>query len=616
MSTTNTPPPKTETMDMPPGPPKANTSGPAKKAAVLPKKTIRERFLHRLPHYTGPYSVGYMDIEVPARDPRPVSNLQRDGKPVLRLDTVLMAVYYPCDVRRDLQFPEKSKTLRRVTWMPRPRVATAKGYAKFLNVPSLPVTAYLACTTLFTMLPAFRNTKLAGHWPHDVLEDKGPTGEHARVEEADPNDRPTFPVIIFTHGLGGSRLCYSSICGELASFGFIVVALEHRDGSGARTHVSLPGNVEASEIDLSTATIYDHGNDERNKKGKKVQRRRQQGVKPYYVVDYILPKDNVQDTSPHNSRGVDQKLRSAQIELRLQEIKETYYVLQLINSGRGDEVAAMNLRKKGNVGSSSMGLKGINWDDWKGRMFMNNMTMMGHSFGGAATVHLCRDNSLAWIGQGVVLDVWGQGTPLPGSDSTDQVSKPLISISSEAFMHWKENFDRVVGFCNEARENGALCWMMTIVGSTHLSMSDFAVLYPYWLSLFTKTMVNPTRSFYLTVAASLEFLKIVLPPDQTKYNKWVDEQLLRSAEAPSEPDEAMTLDHAPDDKYVAWRLKIPNEWSVRVSAWFRRQWRWLTFRVSDDDALGQGLSNFGEEQEIWMHLCPIKDQMKEYLSQR
>ncbi|KAH7313583.1 platelet-activating factor acetylhydrolase, isoform II-domain-containing protein [Stachybotrys elegans] len=615
METQTVEPGRTESMSMPAGPAEASSSRVAKKAAVTPKMTFRERILHRLPHYTGPYNVGYMDIEVPAREPRPISDLRRDGKPVLRLDTVLMAIYYPCDVRRDLKSPETAQNLHRVNWMPRPRVATAKGYAKFLNAPSLPVTAYLACTTLFTMLPAFRNAKIAGHWPEDMLKDSGPTGQQARREESDPTDRPTFPVIIFTHGLGGSRLCYSAICGELASFGFIVVALEHRDGSGARTHVSLPSNVEANEVESSTAVFVSHEDDAKDNSNKrKVRRRRKNNVNPYYVVDYILPKDNAQDTSPNNPRGVDHKLRSAQIELRLQEIKEAYYVLELINSGRGEEVASMNLRKKGNVGSSSLGLNGIKWDDWKGRMFMNNMTIMGHSFGGATTVQLCREQSLKWIGQGVVLDAWGQGTPPANDETGGRVNKPIISIASEAFMHWKENFDRVLEFCEEARDSGHLAWMLTIVGSTHLSMSDFAVLYPHWLSLLAKTMVNPKRAFYLTVAASLEFLKLTLPPEQTKYNQWVDEQLLRSAEPPLEPEEPLRPDHAPDDEHVAVRLKIPNEWSVRARMWFRRLWQRIVCSAHEDEEFGNGLQDFGEDEEIWTHMCPMRSQLEEYLS--
>ncbi|PNY29047.1 Platelet-activating factor acetylhydrolase [Tolypocladium capitatum] len=592
-------------------PPKADAQAPRKSAAA-PHKTLRERFLHRLPHYTGPYNVGYMDIEVPAREPRPVSNLKRDGKPVLRLDTVLMAVYYPCDLGKHLESSDGA-SLHRVNWMPHPRVATAKGYAKFLNMPSAPITAYLACTSLFTMLPAFRNAKLADHWPEGVLKDQGPSVQRAREQGQSGSERPKFPVIIFSHGLGGSRLCYSSICGELASFGFVVVALEHRDGSGARTYVSLPSDVEAAQIESQTAEIHTGNEDQDYAKHKRVWRRKEADPNPYYTVDYILPKDNAQDTSPHSPRGVDRRLRSAQVELRVEEIKEAYYVLGLINGGRGDEVARMNLRKKGNIGASPLGLRGIRWDSWGGSMFLDKVTAMGHSFGGATTVKLCRSNSLTWLGQGVILDAWGQGTPLRGTDPRDAVGKPIISISTEAFMHWKENFERVVGFCEEARESGELCWMLTMVGSTHLAMTDFAVLYPLWMSMLTKSMVNPLRALYLTVVASLEFLQMTLPPEQVKHNTWPDEQLLLSAKAPFEPGDTMRPDHAPDDKWVAVRLKIRNEFSKRMKAWLRRTWRRMLCDADKGAGPGNGLHDYGEQEEMWTHLSPTEEEVSTHM---
>ncbi|KAG6027681.1 hypothetical protein E4U41_000866 [Claviceps citrina] len=583
----------------------------AARSAIIPQKTLRERILHRLPNYTGPYNVGFMDIEVPARNPGPVSNLKRSGKPVLRLDTVLMGIYYPCDLRKTSDAAGGVHNLRRVNWMPGPRIATSKGYAKFLNIPAAPVTGYLACTSLFTKLPAFRNAELADYWASKTSKEDVSSDKHDDGKERLGYEKPTFPVIIFSHGLGGSRLCYSTVCGELASFGFVVVAVEHRDGSGARTLVNLPENVDAAAIESSTAEIIS-GNEAHDSgaKNKKVQRKEQSGLNPYYIMDYILPKDNAQDTSPNNPRGVDSTLRTAQIELRLKEIKEAYHVLTLINDGKGDEIARLNLRKKGNIGSSSVGLAGISWDCWEGSMFLDKVTAMGHSFGGATTVQLCRDRSLTWLGQGVILDAWGQGTPPRGDDPDNIVSKPIMAISSEAFMHWKDNFARVVGFCQEARESGALCWMLTIVGSTHLAMTDFAILYPGWMSLLMKSMVNPFRACSLTTMTSLEFLSLTLPREHLRHQTWVNEDLLVSTEAPSEPQEALREDHAPDDKWVAVRLRIPNEFSSRFKAWCKRVWRAVICATVDGDELGAGLHDYSEQDELWTHISPKVSDVK------
>jgi len=571
-----------------------------------PPRTWREHISHELPHYSGPYNVGYLEMELPAIKPKAFSHIKRDHKHALQLDTVLFSLYYPTND------DPTADTHGAPTWLPRPRVPTAHGYAKEFSLPSFPVTAYMAATCMLTKLPARRNAKVAQASPSSSSEQIGA----AEGQESGSDGRPMFPVVMFSHGLGGSRTMYSTVCGDLASYGFVVVAVEHRDGSGARSYVNVPPDRESPELNKGENATSSDGSEVKESPdavppvgGDEAQKARS------YMVDYLFPKDNAADTSPLNEQGVDLELRAAQIDMRLAEIEEAFAALQIINAGDpGDRIRNRNLRKKPNRGASSRGLDGIDWADWKGRLSLENVTAMGHSFGGATTVQILRLNSrFTWVGQGILLDPRGPAITEvpPGSDHN--ISKPLLSIGSEAFMHWQDNFDKVTAICTEASQHNNLCWMLTVRGTTHLSQADFAVLYPRWMSLFLKTLVNPFRGIYLTIAPSLEFLKIVLPPAQTtSYDTsgWVDEGLLRD----SDPVGAeVPGDHRPDDKWIATRLKIEHESTLRLKRWWNMRWHARgRGTVPEDvprDKRGRplyGLKTWGPGEEVWVHMCPSK----------
>lgn len=594
----------TETQSDQPVPKRQNSKTiPNEKAPKSrPPSGFREKILKAaLPHYSGPYSVGLMDIEVPAREPRIFSKIKREHRHLLRLETVLFTVFYPSAFGSgEGPSPEGEKKWSRATWVPRPRIEIAKGYAKFAGLPSFVTVPLVAASTIFTKIPAWRNAHIAEHWPadHNSWEaGYGVKNERGKVPPGEP-EKPVFPLLIFSHGLGGTRTTYSSICGEFASYGFVVIAIEHRDGSGPRTFINVPNQNEDSS-----------------------QSSGEPGDEPFTRMDYVFPRDNEQDTAPGNEQGVDKELRTAQIGLRMAEIEEAYYNMTLINSGHGAEVQAANLRGKDtasptNRGGTTRGLRGVDWNSWKGRFHLKQVTMLGHSFGAATTIEVLRHKKrFDYIGQGIIYDIWGVALPPPDSSPSGErgcIRAPLLGINSEAFMYWPENFQAIMDLCKEAKDQNQLVWLMTVKGSVHISQSDFSILYPHICSLALKMTVNPRRALDLNINASLEFLKLVMPARISTMNRGTNENLLKV-----EKLERIPSRRRPAQSWMGVRLKIPHEFGQRILlpqlrvAYAKK----LTGKDVKRDPNGKpmaGLQDFEKGSEIWMHVAPTGEELEEH----
>lgn len=528
----------------------------------------------KLPDYSGPYDVGCVDIEVPVSNPRTFTNFTRKKTPLLQLDTVLMALFYPAELAN-----VDRKQLKKPRWLGDSRNLTAKGYAHFASVPDYLLGPFLRSTTWRTQLAAYEHPPVSDRWP----------GTENVQEPFSRKEKPIFPLVLFSHGLGGTRRAYSTLCGEYASYGFVVCAIEHRDGSAPRTLVmrkpAVPSSKEPLErVHTSKATAED-----------------------YDVVDFVFPRSDPHDTSP--GHDVDKELRQGQIAMRSAEVQEAYKVLTMLCRGEGSLVAAANLRPLENT-------QDYNWAGFKDRFHLDHVTMIGHSFGAATATHILREISdYPYISQGIIYDIWGGPVRERDDEAGIQVQTPILGINSEAFTSWPPNFTVAQNVIREALDQDLLAWLLTVRGSVHINQSDFCILFPHITRGVFKATIDPVHAIDLNMDASLDFLTRTLAPklpsdEQPPFMAIIQEQ---QGQQQQQLSSRSRQQHLLDQKYLTQLPTTSNpEKHValrpKVSDSVRRKVRW-TLTPSGRRKLLEGIDE-AARQEVWIHLgprCPPPD---------
>ncbi|KAF6003954.1 Platelet-activating factor acetylhydrolase [Cyanidiococcus yangmingshanensis] len=118
---------------------------------------------------------------------------------------VNVRVFYPAIVA----VQSEGDSAQRARWIPDPQSVYLRGYARFLGLDVRPA------RWLFGLL--FGSLRMEA------------------VENLNPDVSRRLPVVIFSHGLGGTATAYAKLCCSLASHGCLVLALEHQDGSASAT---------------------------------------------------------------------------------------------------------------------------------------------------------------------------------------------------------------------------------------------------------------------------------------------------------------------------------------------------------------------------------------------
>lgn len=187
-----------------------------------------------------------------------------------KLQTLAITLYYPSALSPLASLPWARP------WLPQPISLIGTGYARLLHIYSPPlqsvITFFLWALGSKTVIPgvvdapvlsSINETNGDGGLGKVITEMRrgGEAKEEGSVEEVlelrdEIVERKTgmrletgmgrLPIVVFTHGMAGMSQSYSHYLGSIASHGYAVAAVEHRDGSGPGTIVHYPDGGERS----------------------------------------------------------------------------------------------------------------------------------------------------------------------------------------------------------------------------------------------------------------------------------------------------------------------------------------------------------------------------------
>ncbi|XP_050536838.1 platelet-activating factor acetylhydrolase-like [Daktulosphaira vitifoliae] len=146
-------------------------------------------YKHHIPFPSGPFATGCIEL---------MTEYSAEG--------CFARIFYPTDISSNKLNEYSDKW---IPWIP--DETYLKGFAECLRIPFC----------IFKYGPSIIRLK-----PYYI-----PT-----IFEAQPSKTlKSFPIFIFSHGFGATRFVNSEYCNSLASHGFFVVAIEHRDTSSPAT---------------------------------------------------------------------------------------------------------------------------------------------------------------------------------------------------------------------------------------------------------------------------------------------------------------------------------------------------------------------------------------------
>lgn len=402
-------------------------------------KKLKHGGRKHIPLPTGPFPVGCLDF---------MTGYSIEGS--------FFRLYYPCTNNSDTL----EKQLQWPAWLPHEDYLN--GYASFLKVPKRLFKLSYRYIVGDVFIPA--------------------------VWEAEPS-KGHFPVVIFSHGVASCRTTYTTICLELASQGYIVAAVEHRDNSACHSYFLRQSEGQENEYKMDSDQSEDGYHYPEDWDYQTESRLRN---KPAPIREWVN----------YDQRSLSRKEypeRKRQLRQRTEECVRALDILEALNKGE-PVVNILDPFFKAN--------------NFEGIMDMSKVSLAGHSFGGATTIHTLSIDLRFKVG--LCLDTWM--LPLMKDDDVmAMVTQPILFVNMEKFQT-----NRNLRLMSKLENSEVERKVVTIKGSNHLDQCDMSFVCGWvqykFLGGFSR--VNRFTAMDTTTRLMMEFLGKHL--DTTVDKEWED----------------------------------------------------------------------------------------------
>jgi len=371
-----------------------------------------------LPAPRGPYAVSCSDFWLPVSlDPALFVNTLSSGDgPVGQDHFIRVRMYYPTTQS------SAPNCFSKTQWLPAPARLYAEAYVCFMSLPSW--FAKFTAPILMNVYSPIGVDDPPLNYPNMGTPLSEGTGTNI---DGEPASWKGWPVVLFSHGLGGSVSTYGCICAEMASNGAVVFAPEHQDGSAVTTF----GLKITPEVNQNTRKLL-------------------------RSEDLRLPRDMELESIPYTHWKHLESLhgdgegpwRARQICRRKSELVAIVDTLKCLSQG-DDSHFPLGISDAG----ASLLMNGLKDSDGNPSLLnFDKISLVGHSFGGATILDM---GSSLRTERVIALDPWVFALKTPmvsrkgvmaksGSRSIlDQaVTRPTLVLMTQSLMY-KENEDDI-----------------------------------------------------------------------------------------------------------------------------------------------------------------------------